>query len=317
LHSDRIKRAPGAVAPRTDVAPQTAVVTGGTSGIGYEVCLQLATHGARVFLTGRDASRVAESAARLRAARPTCQVEALVLDVGSFKSVDAFVKELRSKVKTLHVLINNAGVFAPPHAKTPEGFETQLGVNYVGPAYLTLRLLPLLKAAQKEGGARVVMLSSSMAGTAAKLSLDDLGGEALTESSHSTYGLSKLYDALFALELEARHKAGGVSAFAVHPGFVDTGILGKADASNWLTGLLKVLVGLMAVPTSDGALSTLYAATAAPLADGRCLGPNEANVGFTRPWAPRTAAYTAENATALYEATLKLIAAKGGVLEKS
>ena len=76
------------------LAGKTAVVTGATSGIGYEMCLQLATHGARVVLTGRDAVRVNDSASRLRAARPLATVDALVLDVGSFKSVDAFVKEV-------------------------------------------------------------------------------------------------------------------------------------------------------------------------------------------------------------------------------
>ena len=193
------------------------VVTGANSGIGWETAKELATHGARVILAGRSKDKVAAAVARLKACRPTCVAEGAVVDLASFASIEAFAKELRDKVKlkALHVLVNCAGTFMPPHAKTEQGLELQLGVNHVGTTYLTALLLPLLKAAK---GARVVTVASSLASTAACVDLEDVGGEKLNESSFSTYATSKLCNALYTLELNERCKGAGVDAFCVNPG---------------------------------------------------------------------------------------------------
>jgi len=192
-------------------------VTGANSGIGWECAKELATHGARVVLAGRNKEKVAEAVKRLKACRPTCSAEGVVVDLASFASIEACAKELREKVKlkALHILVNNAGVFMPPFCKTDQGLEVQLGVNHVGTTYLTCLLLPLLRAAKP---ARVVMVGSGLASTPAAVDLEDVGGEKLTDSSFGSYALSKLYNALYALELNARCKDVGVEAFCINPG---------------------------------------------------------------------------------------------------
>lgn len=125
-------------------------MTGGSAGIGFEVAKQLATHGCRVLIASRDKAKVADAVARLKACRPLAAVDGYVVDLASFASIEALVKELKekAKLKALHVLVDNAGVFLPPPAaaKTEAGLEASLAVNHVGTAYLTQLLLPLLKA---------------------------------------------------------------------------------------------------------------------------------------------------------------------------
>ena len=193
------------------------LVTGANSGIGWEVAKELATHGARVILAGRSKDKVIGAVLKLKACRPTCNAEGVIVELASFASIEACAKELRDKLKlkALHVLVNCAGVFMPPHTKTEQGLELQLGVNHVGTTYLTALLLPLLKPAK---GARVVTVASSLANMASGVDIEDVGGEKLTESSFATYATSKLCNALYTVELNARCAGTGVEAFCVNPG---------------------------------------------------------------------------------------------------
>ena len=255
-----------------------------------------------------------------------------MVDLASFASIEAVAKELRDKVKlkALHVLVNNAGTFMPPHAKTEQGLEVQLGVNHVGTVYLTALLLPLLKAAK---GARVVMVASSLASTPSALDFEDVGGEKLTESSFGTYAASKLCNALYTLELNARCKDVGVEAFCVNPGRmvrplvyrgmrcdthsdtapqIATNITHKADQQSWIMKIMPLALTVMAVDAADGALPVLHAATTPGLAGGSMFSASEMNSRVVQDWAPSSAVFTRENATRLMDETLKLIVAKGG-----
>jgi NAD(P)-dependent dehydrogenase (short-subunit alcohol dehydrogenase family) len=144
-----------------------------------------------------------------------------------------------------------------------------MGTNVLGTIYLTERLLPLLA---KGAPSRVVVLSSEMATRAGALPLDDLGGEKLDSTSMGVYALSKLCDALYALALSRRHGGRGVLAASTHPGFVATEIQGKADLGAVMGTLILALGPLMACTPREGALSTLYAATA-PDVKGACAPP--------------------------------------------
>ena len=296
-----------------DLTGKTALVTGGSAGIGLEVCLQLAKKGAAVLVASRSRPKVDAAVAHLRAAAPGARVTGYDLDLAAFSSIDALVEALRADgVTALHLLIDNAGVFTPPFSRTEQGFEVQLGTNAVGTIYLTERLLPLLRAGAPS---RVVVLSSDMASQAGALALDDFGGEAHGSTGFAQYGLSKLYDALYAVALSRRPElSGAVSAFSVHPGFVATDIQGKADVGFLLGPLLRGLTALMALSPADGAISTLYAATATGVASGQSFGPNKLNRGLTNEWKPSSAAFTPENADAMMAAALQLIKAKGGKL---
>jgi NAD(P)-dependent dehydrogenase (short-subunit alcohol dehydrogenase family) len=277
------------------------------------VASQLAAHGARVLIASRNKERVEAAVASLREAHPAAEVAGFVLDLAAFSSIDAFVERLNGEnVNSLHLLVDNAGVFVPSFSKTEQGFEVQLGTNAVGTIYLTQRLLPLLQAA---GSSRVVVLSSEVASQAEvnEAALTDFGGEALTSTSIAQYAQGKLYDALYAIALSRRYKEQGITAFSVHPGFVATEIQGKANMG-FLAPLVSLVTWLMACSPRDGALSTLYAATAPGLEGGASFGPDQLNRGFTSPWKPRSKTYTPENAEAMLDAALKLIKAKGGKL---
>jgi NAD(P)-dependent dehydrogenase (short-subunit alcohol dehydrogenase family) len=294
-----------------DLSGKTALVTG-SAGIAFEVCLQLAKKGARVLMASRSKSKVDSAVALLKAAVPGAQVVGYTLDLAAFSSIDALVEALRRDgVVKLEMLVNNAGVFVPPFSKTEQGFEVQLGTNAVGTIYLTERLLPLLKSGAPS---RVVNLSSDMASQAGSMKLQDFGGEKLTTTGFAEYGLSKLYDALYAVALSRRIDTDGITALSVHPGFVATEIQGKADVGSCLGPILRALTSIMAVKTPEGAQSTLYAATADGLQGGQSFGPNRFNQGFTNAWKPSSAAFTPENADAMMQAALEVIKAKGGKL---
>ncbi len=137
---------------------KTAVVTGATGGLGYETALALAGAGAIVILTGRN------DAKGLRAIEGICEQfpNALIayehLDLASLASVADFARRFASSNDQLDLLVNNAGVMAlPKRQQTEDGFEMQLGTNYLGHYALTARLLPQLRRAK---AARVVNLSS-------------------------------------------------------------------------------------------------------------------------------------------------------------
>lgn len=125
---------------------------GSNIGIGYAVAKVLTERGATVVVASRDQKKVADA---VRALGPNARGE--IVDLASFASIDAFVARIRSAYPRIDVLVNNAGVFLPPHSKTPEGFETTLGINTIGTAHLTNGLVPLV--AQSPTG-RIVNLSS-------------------------------------------------------------------------------------------------------------------------------------------------------------
>ena len=122
---------------------KTAVVTGANSGLGFQTCRQLASHGAHVVMACRDAKRGQDALERLRADVPEADAELRSLDLADLSSVQSFAERLDGPVQ---LLINNAGVMALPHRQTADGFEMQFGTNHLGHFALTGRLLGALKA---------------------------------------------------------------------------------------------------------------------------------------------------------------------------
>ena len=139
--------------PAQDFAPHgVAIVTGATGGLGWETALGLARAGYDTWLTGRDPGRGAQALARLKKALPSATARFALLDVASLGAIAAFAETVTAPVA---ILVNNAGVMAiPERATTVDGFERQLGTNYLGHFALTAHLLPHLTAG------RVVNVSS-------------------------------------------------------------------------------------------------------------------------------------------------------------
>ena len=238
-----------------DLSGRTAVVTGASSGIGLVTARELAGAGARVVLAVRSVEK-----GRAVAAAITGQTEVRRLDVADLTSVRAFAEGWRGP---LDVLVNNAGIMDVPLAYTVDGFESQLATNYLGPFALTNLLLPHVTD-------RVVTVSSQ-AHRRGHAHLDDLNFESRRYRPLAAYGDSKLYDVLFALELQRRLAASGspVRSVIAHPGLAATNLLSHRPVLSAAYGVL----GFWINDADHGALPTLFAATQ-DVPGGSYVGPD-------------------------------------------
>ena len=247
------------------------MVTGANSGLGRVTARELARHGARVVLGCRDAEKGAEALREIAAVAQGPSPELALLDLGDLSSVRSFAEDFRARHDSgLDLLINNAGVMAPPRRETADGFELQFGTNHLGHFALTG---PLLGAMEGHLDARVVTVSSN----AHKMGRIDFGD---LQSQHgykrwAAYSQSKLANLIFALELDRRLRAAGstVKSLAAHPGYAATNLQTAAPPA--FDRLVMALTNIfMAQSAATGALSLLYAATAPGLDGGSYAGPD-------------------------------------------
>jgi len=253
-----------------DQTGRTAIVTGANSGLGLVTARELARKGASVVLACRNTDKGADAAAQITAAVPSAQVSVAKLDLGELASVQAFAQDFRSSHDGLDLLINNAGVMAPPRRQTADGFELQLGTNHLGHFALTGRLIGAMEGRED---ARVVTLSSN-AHKMGKINFDDLQSER-SYRRWSAYGQSKLADLMTALELDRRLRAAGstVKSVAAHPGYAATNL--QSAAAPFADRAVMVFTNLvMAQSAEAGARPSLYAATEPGLEGGTYVGPD-------------------------------------------
>jgi NAD(P)-dependent dehydrogenase (short-subunit alcohol dehydrogenase family) len=260
------------------LAGKRVLITGANSGIGYHAALKLARKGAHVMLACRDRQRGEDALARLDTDSPSAHTELAVFDLASLASVRDFAEEELRKRRPIHILINNAGVMAPPkRLQTDDGFELQFGTNVLGHFALTALLMPALELAAESGERPRVVTIASIAHKRGRLNLDDL------QSSKSygpmrAYQQSKLADLMFAFELDRRLRARSsrVMSVAAHPGVADTNLFRTGDRSpleKTARTLLGHVIGIVLNTDAEGALPTLYAATASTAEDGGYYGP--------------------------------------------
>ena len=203
-----------------DLHGREAIVTGGASGIGVETVRALAAAGARVVLAARNAAQATDVLEHLRTETPGAAIDFEPLDLASLASVRAFAERYLASGRPLHLLINNAGVMATPHAFTEDGFELQFGTNHLGHFALTVGLLPALRRA---GPARVVSLSS-IGHRRSDINFDDLHFRTRPYDPWTAYGQSKTANALFAVGLTQQHGDDGIFSNSVMPGGILTGL---------------------------------------------------------------------------------------------
>ncbi len=240
-----------------DQSGRTAVITGANSGIGLVTARELVRAGAHVVMACRDTTKGDAAAATIRADVAGAQLDVEALDLASLDSVRAFAE--RCPHERLDLLINNAGVMAPPYTKTADGFELQLGTNHLGHFALTGRLLDRLLRTPRS---RVVTISST-AHKFGRINFDDLQSER-SYVRWRAYGQSKLANLLFTLELDRRLREvdADVLAVAAHPGYSATNLQFAATPSR-IERLGSVVLNRVVAQSADrGALPTLYAATA-------------------------------------------------------
>ena len=256
-----------------------ALVTGANSGIGFYTALELARKGAHVLLGARDRIKGEAAAARIRAEVRDAKVELVLLDLASLASVRAFAEaELASGVG-LDLLVNNAGVMAPKTREvTKDGFEMQFGVNVLGHFALTALLLPTLeRAAQREGPAPRVVTIASIAHKRGQIDFEDLQAEKRYDAM-GAYRQSKLADLMIALELDRRLRAVGspMMSVAAHPGVAQTPLFLRTEHKGMERVVrqgMGVAIRLFLNSAAQGAVPTLFAATAPEAESGGYYGP--------------------------------------------
>lgn len=248
------RRTPDRLPPLTlpDLTGRRVVVTGASAGIGFATARALAGAGAEVVLAVRNPDKGEDSVRRILDHQPTANVGVELLELGSLASIEAFA--LRVSAKPVDLLINNAGTSAAsPDERTEDGFDLQVGVNYLGPWALTAGLWPALKAGTDP---RVVMLGSTMS-TRGNITPDF--GE--PGSTYRSYCNSKLATVVFAGELRRRclHADAGVTSVAAHPGWCQTAIFDTNGPPPFVMAIGTVIGAIQSA--ADGSQPILLAAT--------------------------------------------------------
>jgi NAD(P)-dependent dehydrogenase (short-subunit alcohol dehydrogenase family) len=254
-------------------AGKLAIVTGATSGLGFETAIGLAQAGADIIVASRDESHGRWAVGKIRPLAPASLLRFEKLDLANQTSIAEFVRRIERLDQPVDLLVNNAGVMALPERQiTEDGFERQFGTNHLGHFALTGLLAPAL---EKAGSSRVVTVAS-LAHRNGKIEWDNLQSER-SYVPWNAYNASKLANILFAKELDRRARKAGLPlvSVAVHPGISRTSIFENGPG----TGNLKAkIVALLApVLTQDdamGALPTEYAATAPEVKGGEYIGPD-------------------------------------------
>jgi NAD(P)-dependent dehydrogenase (short-subunit alcohol dehydrogenase family) len=252
------------------------VVTGGTSGLGYEDAKALAAAGAQVVVAARDpAERGNEIVARIVKETPGASIQYEAFDLGNLASVRALAARLKASLPRLDGLINNAGIMAPPARGTSaDGFEMQFAVNYLGHFALTAELLPLLR---KSDAPRVVTVSS-IAAAGGRINFDDMQ---YTKEyvPMVVYAQSKLACLMFAFELQRRSDAAGwgIQSMAAHPGVAVTELVARGPGLDSEQGRQWSRNRDRLQTAAQGAIPTLFAATAPEAHGGTYYGPKGQN----------------------------------------
>ncbi|MDQ0428670.1 NAD(P)-dependent dehydrogenase (short-subunit alcohol dehydrogenase family) [Planomicrobium stackebrandtii] len=247
---------------------KTAIITGGNSGIGFETAKGLLAIEARVILAVRNTEKGNRARAALMELHPSAQIDVMKLDLADLESIQAFAEEFRNAFDKLDILINNAGIMAPPYSKTRDGFELQFGSNHLGHFALTGLLMPLLA---NTPGSRVVTVSSR-AHSRGSVDFANLDGSKGYQAK-KFYNQSKLANLYFAMELDKRLKENGLQTISVacHPGVSATNILKFGQRE--IPTFFKSIANLFLQPPDMGALATIYAAVDAHLTGGEYIGP--------------------------------------------
>ena len=236
------------------MAGQVVLITGATNGIGEVTARELAKQGATLVLVARDEAKAQATLDDIQRETGNPNVSYLIADLSSMDEVRGLADAFRQRFDRLDVLVNNAGAMFTSRQETVDGYERTFALNHLAYFLLNELLLDLLQASAP---ARIVNVSSN-AHQGAHIDFDDL------QSAHGyqgmrVYGRSKLMNLLFTYELARRLEGTGVTANALHPGFVNTGF---AKNNGGLVRLGMNLIGrLVAITPEQGAQTLIYLAS--------------------------------------------------------
>ncbi|XP_009763378.1 dehydrogenase/reductase SDR family member FEY-like [Nicotiana tabacum] len=241
---------------------QTCIVTGATSGIGLEIARQLANSGAHLVMAVRNtnlAHQIIQKWQRNEPDSSPLSIDVLELDLLSLKSVVKFAQEWNSRSKPLHGLINNAGIYSigQPQKISKDGYETHLQVNHLGPALLSVLLLPSLK----RGAPSRIVNVNSLLHTVGFVDSQDMNFITKKNKflSRKAYSNSKLAQIMFSSMFQKYIPTdAGIYTLCVEPGAVRTNV--TRDLPRILNILYQKMFFFM-FDAQQGSRSALFAAT--------------------------------------------------------
>uniref|UniRef100_A0A5B7A3G9 Short-chain dehydrogenase TIC 32 n=1 Tax=Davidia involucrata TaxID=16924 RepID=A0A5B7A3G9_DAVIN len=240
----------------------TVIITGGASGIGLETARVLALRKAHVIIAARNMESANEAKLLILKGNKTARVDVLKLDLGSMKSIRAFVDNFNALDLPLNILINNAGVMFCPYQLSEDGIEMQFATNHLGHFLLTNLLLEKMKDTARATGieGRIVNLSSiAHLHTYEEGIQFDKINDPNSYSDKRAYGQSKLANILHANELSRHLKEEGanITVNSVHPGLIMTNLF---RYSGLVMRILKLCTLLLWKNVPQGAATTCYVA---------------------------------------------------------
>ena len=235
---------------------KTVVITGATSGIGEVAAIRLAEKGARIVFAARDQARAEDTMAALRKANPAAGHAFHLADLSRLSEMKRVGGEM-ARESGIDVLINNAGALFNKRRETEDGLEMTFALNHMSYFVLTNLLLAKLKA-----GGRIVTVASN-AHRGARLDFDDLQSRR-SYAGFPVYSRSKLCNILFNRELARRLSGSGITANALHPGFVATRF--GNDSGGIVRAVLKVAKPIGAISPEEGAKTIIYLASSPDVA---------------------------------------------------
>ncbi|XP_061185629.1 dehydrogenase/reductase SDR family member on chromosome X-like [Saccostrea echinata] len=240
-----------------------ALVTGGTSGIGFHVSLGLVSKNIHVIMGGHNTEKGKEAIRKIREEFPNAKVDFMHLNLASFKSIQDFVENVKARCSSIHILVNNAGVMFAPYEETTDSLESHFQINYLGHLYLTQSLMDILKnSGTDEFYSRIINLSS-VVHNVGSLNLLNFGrrySHWWEYSPHAAYSDSKLYIALssWGLSEQLKQENSKVTVNTLHPGIVNTALYRHVHWS--IKWLLDIVARFTYLPPPEGADTILYLA---------------------------------------------------------
>ena len=191
------------------------ILTGATSGIGFETAKKLCLSGHHLILANRNKSKAEKVKIELEQLNPNCEIDLLELNLASFESIKRFANEVITKYEYINNLINNAGVFMRETKYTEEGFEMSSGVNHLGTYLLTELLKDKLHETKNS---KIIMVSSvGCYWGSIKISKNTYYKRI---NSFKTYFDSKLANLIYVKELADSYKDKSIIIKAADPGIV-------------------------------------------------------------------------------------------------
>ncbi|XP_023229713.1 retinol dehydrogenase 12-like [Centruroides sculpturatus] len=202
---------------------KTVLITGGSSGLGRALSVELAKRGARVIVACRTKARKDSTAFFLRSRTGSFNVRVMYLDMSSLDSVWEFAKELSDTEERLDLIVNNAGRLCP-RAWTADGYDLMMGVNYLSHFYLFNLLLEKLRETALDSPVRIINILCGSFRSGKIANIDDMECKSGPYDMRQIYKNSKLALHLFNKEISQRYRNQNIVSFGVDPGPVASGL---------------------------------------------------------------------------------------------